>query len=197
MTDKLPPNLLVLFQPRPPLRYLPPCDIAPGERRTPVVSGVAQYLEELRKPDPDYVPTETLQQQRENHRENKKKAHQAKLEEGIKKCRYDPTHDVHIRGDPFRTLFVARLSYEVTQQDLEREFGRFGPIERIRLVKDKNSNKPRGYAFILYERDKDMKAAFKETDGLRIKDRRIVVDVERGRTTKGWKPRRLGGGLGG
>lgn len=32
---------------------------------------------------------------------------------------------------------------------------------------------------------------------MRIKDRRVLVDVERGRTVKGWKPRRLGGGLGG
>jgi len=40
-------------------------------------------------------------------------------------------------------------------------------------------------------------AAYKETDGIRIKDRRVLVDVERGRTVKGWKPRRLGGGLGG
>ncbi|KAF8485851.1 hypothetical protein DFH94DRAFT_157695 [Russula ochroleuca] len=27
--------------------------------------------------------------------------------------------------------------------------------------------------------------------------KRILVDVERGRTVRGWKPRRLGGGLGG
>ena len=40
-------------------------------------------------------------------------------------------------------------------------------------------------------------AAYKETDGIRIKDRRALVDVERGRTVKGWKPRRFGGGLGG
>lgn len=40
-------------------------------------------------------------------------------------------------------------------------------------------------------------AAYKETDGIRIKDRRVLVDVERGRTVKGWRPRRLGGGLGG
>lgn len=40
-------------------------------------------------------------------------------------------------------------------------------------------------------------AAYKETDGIRIKDRRVLVDVERGRTVKGWKPRRFGGGLGG
>ena len=40
-------------------------------------------------------------------------------------------------------------------------------------------------------------AAYKETDGIRIKDRRVLVDVERGRTVKGWRPRRFGGGLGG
>lgn len=40
-------------------------------------------------------------------------------------------------------------------------------------------------------------AALDGCDGIRIKDRRIKVDVERGRTVKGWKPRRYGGGLGG
>lgn len=37
-----------------------------------------------------------------------------------------------------------------------------------------------------------MKAAYKDADGLKIMGRRIVVDVERGRTVKGWKPKRLG-----
>lgn len=45
----------------------------------------------------------------------------------------DPASDPQIRGDPFRTLFVARLSYDVKESDLEREFGRFGPIERVCL----------------------------------------------------------------
>lgn len=35
------------------------------------------------------------------------------------------------------------------------------------------------------------------TDGRKIEGRRIKVDVERGRTVEGWKPRRLAGGLGG
>lgn len=29
---------------------------------------------------------------------------------------------------------VARLSYDATEQDLESEFGRFGPIERVCLL---------------------------------------------------------------
>jgi len=39
--------------------------------------------------------------------------------------------DSNVRGDAFKTLFVARLSYDTTEKDLEREFGRFGPIERV------------------------------------------------------------------
>ena len=35
-------------------------------------------------------------------------------------------------------------------------------------------------------------AAYKYADGKKINDRRVVVDVERGRTVKGWRPRRLG-----
>lgn len=40
-------------------------------------------------------------------------------------------------------------------------------------------------------------AAYKHADGKKIDGRRVVVDVERGRTVKSWTPRRLGGGLGG
>lgn len=39
-------------------------------------------------------------------------------------------------------------------------------------------------------------AAYKSADGKKIDGRRVLVDVERGRTVKGWRPRRLGGGLG-
>lgn len=39
--------------------------------------------------------------------------------------------DPQVRGDAFKTLFVARLSYETTENDLRREFERFGPIERV------------------------------------------------------------------
>jgi U1 small nuclear ribonucleoprotein len=41
-----------------------------------------------------------------------------------------------------------------------------------------------------------MRAAYKDGEGLKIDGRRILVDVERGRTVKNWRPRRFGGGLG-
>lgn len=57
--------------------------------------------------------------------------------------------------------------------------------------------KSRGYAFIEFEREEDMTMAYKRAEGKKIDDRRIIVDVERGRTVRNWRPRRLGGGLGG
>lgn len=62
---------------------------------------------------------------------------------------------------------------------------------------DEKTGKSKGYAFLVYERERDMKAAYKDADGMKIHGKRLLIDVERGRTVKGWKPRRLGGGLGG
>ena len=49
--------------------------------------------------------------------------------------------------------------------------------------------KPRGYAFIEFEEERSVKEAFDRADGRKIDGRRVLVDVERGRTVKGWKPR--------
>ncbi|KAK5627635.1 hypothetical protein RRF57_003350 [Xylaria bambusicola] len=205
MTDKLPPNLLALFAPRPPLRWLPAPDHAPEERKTTKITGLADYLPHLAafKENDGYVPTESWLQARDRKKLEKKEKQEKLLAEGPKI--YNPAEDANVRGDPFKTLIVARLSYDANESDLEKEFGRFGPIERIRIITDTHAHerpnkkkKPhRGYAFVVFDREKDMRAALDGCDGIRIKDRRIKVDVERGRTVKGWKPRRLGGGLGG
>ncbi|KAH7041264.1 U1 small nuclear ribonucleoprotein of 70kDa MW N terminal-domain-containing protein [Microdochium trichocladiopsis] len=205
MTDKLPPNLLALFAPRPPLRWVQPIDVAPAQRKTAKITGLAEFLPALTayKETDNYTPTESWLQARDRKKREKVEKHETDIKEGSMK--HNPSDDPNIRGDAFKTLIVARLSYDANEHDLEREFGRFGPIERIRIVTDTHANekpnkkkKPhRGYAFVVFEREKDMRAALDGCDGIRIKDRRIKVDVERGRTVKGWKPRRFGGGLGG
>ncbi|KAF2873646.1 U1 small nuclear ribonucleoprotein of 70kDa MW N terminal-domain-containing protein [Massariosphaeria phaeospora] len=204
MTDKLPHGLLNLFAPRPPLRWVDPSDHAPENRHTPKIGGIGQYMQALReyKDNDGYVPTDSWLQKRDRKKQEKREKQERMLAEGIHE--YKPSEDPKVQGDAFKTLFVARLAFNTTSDDLEREFGRYGPIERIRIVEDVTApedaplkKRKRGYAFIVYEREKDMKAAYKETDGIRIKDRRVCVDVERGRTVSGWRPRRYGGGLGG
>lgn len=76
MTDKLPPNLLALFAPRPPLRWVEPTDHAPEKRRTRAIAGVAQYLGELQKykETDHFTPTESWLEARDRKKEEKKAA---------------------------------------------------------------------------------------------------------------------------
>ena len=39
---------------------------------------------------------------------------------------------------------------------MRREFEGYGTIERVRIVRDKKA-RSRGYAFVVYERERDMK----------------------------------------
>ncbi|XP_055804861.1 U1 small nuclear ribonucleoprotein 70 kDa isoform X1 [Solanum dulcamara] len=188
-------NLLKLFEPRPPLEYKPP----PEKRKCPSYTGMAQFVSHFAQPgDPEYAPPVP---EVETPTERRARIHKIRLEEGAKKAaeeleKYDPSSDPNVTGDPYKTLFVARLNYETTESRVKREFEAFGPIKRVRLVMDKTNNKPRGYAFIEYVHTRDMKAAYKQADGKKIDNRRVLVDVERGRTVPNWRPRRLGGGLG-
>ncbi|XP_055914402.1 U1 small nuclear ribonucleoprotein 70 kDa-like [Eupeodes corollae] len=118
-----------------------------------------------------------------------------KLEREI--ATWDPQQIAEATEDPFKTLFVARVNYDTSESKLRREFEVYGPIKKIIMITDMETGKPRGYAFIEYEHERDMHSAYKHADGKKIDGKRVLVDVERARTVKGWLPRRLGGGLGG
>ncbi|XP_018419864.1 PREDICTED: U1 small nuclear ribonucleoprotein 70 kDa isoform X2 [Nanorana parkeri] len=198
MTQFLPPNLLALFAPRDPVPYLPPLDKLPHEKHhNQPYCGIAPYIKEFEDPRDAPPPTraETRDERMERKRREKIERRQQDVENELKV--WDPHNDPNAQGDAFKTLFVARVNYDTTESKLRREFEVYGPIKRIHMVYNKRSGKPRGYAFIEYEHERDMHSAYKHADGKKIDGRRVLVDVERGRTVKGWRPRRLGGGLGG
>ncbi len=110
------------------------------------------------------------------------------------------TNDANLRlknitEDPIHTLFVGRLPYSWTEENLHAEFSIFGEIAKIILVRD-HENKSRGYGFVQYVNEDSFRRAYKEADGHELEGRHIVVDIERGRIQHNWLPRRLGGGLG-
>ncbi|KAG4987913.1 hypothetical protein AAZX31_11G065500 [Glycine max] len=216
-------NLLKLFEPRPPLEYKPPPEKRKCPPLSGMAQFVSKFAE---PGEPEYAPpvpeTETPAQKRARIHKLRLEKGAAKAAEELEKCDEsyianllifhdfmfsgchsyigfyadDPHNDPNVSGDPYKTLFVAKLSYETTESRIKREFESYGPIKRVRLVADKDINKPRGYAFIEYLHTRDMKAAYKQADGRKIDGRRVLVDVERGRTVPNWRPRRLGGGLG-
>ncbi|XP_069943187.1 U1 small nuclear ribonucleoprotein 70 kDa [Cherax quadricarinatus] len=89
---------------------------------------------------------------------------------------------------------AEQMQYKLEQDSLALG-AFFGAM--IVMVHNIKTGKPRGYAFIEYEHERDMHSAYKHADGKKIDNRRVLVDVERARTVKGWLSRRLGGGLGG
>lgn len=88
MTSKLPPNLLVLFAPRPPIRYIPPSDRAPEDKPPSQITGVAQYLDDLKAYDQQYPynPSECWLQRKARLKEEKKESAQKKFAEQLVKC---------------------------------------------------------------------------------------------------------------
>ena len=145
----------------------------------------------LLEPPPAF---ETPAQRREKRRAARAAANETAVAEQVEK--WDPKALVSGTEDAMKTLFVGRLAYTVTEAELRQEFEHYGPVRQVIIVKHKVTHQPRGYAFVEFEHSADLKDAYKSADGRKLGGRRVVVDVERGRTVKNWRPRRLGGGLG-
>ncbi|XP_043461205.1 U1 small nuclear ribonucleoprotein 70 kDa [Leptopilina heterotoma] len=197
MTQYLPPNLFALFAPRDPIPYLPPASKLPHEKKNCGYLGVGSFLKFFEDPKdtPPPVRVETREERLERRRRERAEQTAYKLEQEI--AVWDPAGIPNVTADPFKTLFVARINYDTSESKLRREFEVYGPVKKILVIHNTINGKPRGYAFIEYEHERDMHSAYKHADGKKIDGRRVLVDVERARTVKGWLPRRLGGGLGG
>lgn len=113
------------------------------------------------------------------------------------RARFDARRDPKIAGDPLKTLFVGRLSFATDEAAIAAFFARFGRVTRARLVRDVVTQQSRGYAFVEFDRERDFARAYREAHRHELDGRTILVDYERSRVMPGWKPRRLGGGLGG
>lgn len=202
-SEKYPRTIQELFKPKPPLLYIPPGDYPPEKRRTRAVSGVASLKNAYRahvdalhnQPRP---PVAKTNHQLEHEKALAKKqlqrdSHQRQMAEWLK----PPELEVQVK-DPYRTVFVLRLDYAVSELDVLKTFAPYGAIELVRVVRDHN-NRSRGYAFVVFERHADADACVEALArvGIRMGTRTALVDIERGHTTRYWKPMRLGGGHGG
>ena len=87
MTDKLPPNLLALFAPRPALRYLPPSDHAPEKRKTHAISGVGAFMDELKEyAQTSYESTESWFERKERMKAERREQQKRVLNEDFEGC---------------------------------------------------------------------------------------------------------------
>jgi RNA recognition motif-containing protein len=72
-------------------------------------------------------------------------------------------------------IFVAKLDYGVTQEDLKAEFEQFGRVNKVSIAMDKETGKSKGFAFIEMIDENEADEAIKSLDGLTLKGRQIAV----------------------
>ncbi|CAR23897.1 PPIL4 family peptidylprolyl isomerase [Lachancea thermotolerans CBS 6340] len=75
-----------------------------------------------------------------------------------------------------RVLFVCRLNPITRAKDLATIFHRFGEIDVIEIVRDKETGSSLGYGFIEFTKKESCEMAYSKMDGVLIDDRRIHVD---------------------
>lgn len=86
-------------------------------------------------------------------------------------------------------LYVGNLSFSTTEETLQAEFGAHGQVEEVAVITDRDTGRPRGFAFVSMSNDGEARAAIEALNGTEVDGRTITVNEAR--------PKSEGGGGGG
>ncbi len=89
-------------------------------------------------------------------------------------------------------LYVGNLSYGTTKETLEKAFGEHGEIVAVNIITDRQTGRPKGFAFVEMSTPEEADAAKAALNGADLDGRTINVDNAREQ-----EPRRPGGFGGG
>ncbi len=90
-------------------------------------------------------------------------------------------------------LYVGNLSYESTESGLRSAFAADGrQVQEVAVVMDRETGRPRGFAFVQMGSEADAKAAIAALDGKMVDGRTLKVNEAKERPAAG----RSGGGDG-
>ena len=87
-------------------------------------------------------------------------------------------------------LYVGNLSFTTTEEGLQNEFSAHGQVEEVAVITDRDTGRPRGFAFVTMSNDEEARAAIESLNGREIDGRTITVNEARPKTN-------VGGGRGG
>ena len=76
-------------------------------------------------------------------------------------------------------LFVGNLAYDSTEEELSAHFAKIGPVSRVFIPLDRETGRPRGFAFIEFPSDEHAKEAIQKLHEQPFKERSLVVNEAR------------------
>ncbi|MBN1872719.1 MAG: RNA-binding protein [Anaerolineae bacterium] len=100
-----------------------------------------------------------------------------------------------------KKLYVGNMSYDTTEDTLREVFAAHGEVASVNIVTDRDTGRPRGFAFVEMATDEGANAAVAAVNGQTVDGRQLRVDEARPRRSNddrgGGGGRRGGGGGGG
>jgi RNA recognition motif-containing protein len=88
-------------------------------------------------------------------------------------------------------LYVGNLSYQTTEADLRREFERYGNVNSVDMIIDRDTGRSKGFAFVEMPDNNQANEAIRALDGATLGDRTLKVNEAQPKGERG------GGGGGG
>lgn len=83
------------------------------------------------------------------------------------------------------SVYVGNLSYDVTQEDLNQVFAEYGTVNRVSLPTDRETGRPRGFAFVEMASESEEDAAIEALDGAEWMGRDMRVNKAKPREQRG------------
>ena len=73
-------------------------------------------------------------------------------------------------------LYIGNLDYDTTEEELRQIFAEYGQISSIKIIKDRDTFRSRGFGFVEIPNDAQAKRAIEELHGTEIGKNVIVVN---------------------
>ena len=74
-------------------------------------------------------------------------------------------------------LFIGNLSYNVGEDELRQLFSQYGEVVSASVPKDRDTGRPRGFAFVEMQTQAAAEAAIKGLDGHQVAGREMKVGI--------------------
>jgi RNA recognition motif-containing protein len=95
-----------------------------------------------------------------------------------------------------KNIYIGNMSYDTTQSRLRSLFEEFGVVTSVSIITDRETGRPRGFAFVEMEDDVAAEKAIEALNGQEVDGRALRVNEARPREPRGGR-RRGGGDRGG
>jgi len=92
-----------------------------------------------------------------------------------------------------KNIYVGNISFQTTEQELDAAFSAYGQVDRVQIVKDRETGQARGFAFVEMPVNADADKAMAALNGAELGGRTLTVNEARPREARSGG----GGGFGG